>query len=629
MSMIARLLTVIDWLSKILGAITMVMTAILIVVMSYEMVVRRGFDAPTLWAFDISYMLSGIIFVAAVAYALLRNEHVRIDFMSSRLPMRVQHAANLLFYAALFLPAIYILSTTAVGTSLASVCDRRGRARQSVGAGDLAVLLRPCRRSRGIAAADDRRNDPARHAGDRADGGGWIAGADLRRRSRARRHADQSAGADLRRTPGTRRQEDLGKGGENVCYSGGRVDVSSLVRDDLSWLPGRLQPHRHRPCCSATAFSASSFGHQIFGRVVDVAGNFVLIQIPLVRLHGGDLRKLQHLDRLFRALRVWIGRSPGGLSQAVIIMCAIFSASSGTVGACEIVVGLMAIPAMMQAGYKKDLISGTICGGGSLGTIIPPSVTVVVYATVADLPMGDLIAGTMIPGLVNTALFMIYIYVRCRLRPQDGPPVRDDECNVPLGEKLWLLLTALFPCVALIFAVLGTIFMGIASPTESAAIGALGALLLVMAYGDFRWPVVIEAFKRTVLISAMAMAIILGGTVFTSIFMVNGGHTMIREAIQFLDLGVTGTIMAFLTIVFLLGFILEWISILLITIPIFSAVVPQLGIDPLWFAVLVLTILQTSYLTPPMAPSIFYLRSIAPKEITYMDMYRGVIPFLA
>jgi tripartite ATP-independent transporter DctM subunit len=372
-----------------------------------------------------------------------------------------------------------------------------------------------------------------------------------------------------------------------------------------------------------------SFGHQIFGRVVDVAGNFVLIQIPLFVFMGAIFESSSISDRLFRALRVWIGRSPGGLSQAVIIMCAIFSASSGTVGACEIVVGLMAIPAMMQAGYKKDLISGTICGGGSLGTIIPPSVTVVVYATVADLPMGDLIAGTMIPGLVNTALFMIYIYVRCRLRPQDGPPVRDDECNVPLGEKLWLLLTALFPCVALIIAVLGTIFMGIASPTESAAIGALGALLLVMAYGDFTWPVVIQAFKRTVLISAMAMAIILGGTVFTSIFMVNGGHTMIRSAIQFLDLGVTGTIMAFLTIVFVLGFVLEWISILLITIPIFNAVVPQLGIDPLWFAVLVLTILQTSYLTPPMAPSIFYLRSIAPKEITYMDMYRGVIPFLA
>jgi TRAP-type mannitol/chloroaromatic compound transport system permease large subunit len=230
---------------------------------------------------------------------------------------------------------------------------------------------------------------------------------------------------------------------------------------------------------------------------------------------------------------------------------------------------------------------------------------------------------------VNTALFMIYIYLRCKFYPQDAPPLLLDEQDVPWSEKLWLLFTALVPCVALIIAVLGTIFMGIASPTESAAIGALGALLLVVAYGDFTWPVVIEAFRRTVLISAMAMTIILGGTVFTSIFMVNGGHTMIRSAIAALDLGPTGTIMVFLTIVFLLGFILEWISILLITIPIFSAVVPTLGIDPLWFAVLVLTILQTSYLTPPMAPSIFYLRSIAPKEITYMDMYRGVVPFLA
>jgi tripartite ATP-independent transporter DctM subunit len=373
-----------------------------------------------------------------------------------------------------------------------------------------------------------------------------------------------------------------------------------------------------------------AFGYQLWGRVIDIAGNFTLIQIPLFVFMGAIFESSSIADRLFRAMRVWIGGSPGGLAQAVIIMCAIFSASSGTVGACEIVVGLMAIPAMLKAGYKKDLISGTICGGGSLGTIIPPSVTVVVYATIADISMGDLIAGTMIPGLVNTAIFMIYIYVRCRMNPQDAPPLDDPELiNMPLREKLWLLLTALVPCVLLIFAVLGTIFMGIASPTESAAVGALGALLLVVAYGDFKWSVVIEGFRRTVLISAMTMTIILGGTIFTSIFMVNGGHTAIREAIQFLNLDKTGTIIVFLAIVFVLGFILEWISILLITVPIFNAVVVQMGIDPLWFAVLVLTVLQTSYLTPPMAPSIFYLRSIAPKEITYMDMYKGVVPFVA
>lgn len=372
----------------------------------------------------------------------------------------------------------------------------------------------------------------------------------------------------------------------------------------------------------------TGFGNQLFGRVVDVAGNFVLIQIPLFVFMGALFESSSIATRLFTAMRVWVGRSPGGLAQAVIIMCAIFSASSGTVGACEIVVGLMAIPAMLKAGYRKDLISGTICGGGSLGTIIPPSVTVVVYATVADLPMGDVIAGTVFPGLINTALFMLYIYIRCRLRPQDGPPLPAEELAMPLKEKLWLLLTALFPCVALIFAVLGTIFMGIASPTKSAAIGALGTLLLVIAYGDFSWQVLYNAFERTILISAMAMTIILGGTIFTSIFMINGGHTMIKEAVQFFSLGTTGTIIVFLTIVFILGFMLEWISILLITVPIFTAVLPGLGIDPLWFSVLVLTVLQTSYLTPPMAPSIFYLRSIAPKEITYMDMYRGVIPFV-
>jgi tripartite ATP-independent transporter DctM subunit len=372
-----------------------------------------------------------------------------------------------------------------------------------------------------------------------------------------------------------------------------------------------------------------AFGYQLWGRVIDIAGNFTLIQIPLFVFMGAIFESSSISTRLFHAMRVCIGPHAGGLSQAVIIMCAIFSASSGTVGACEIVVGLMAIPAMLEAGYKKDLISGTICGGGSLGTIIPPSVTVVVYATIADISMGDLIAGTVIPGLINTAFFMLYIYIRCKMHPEDGPPLTDPELlNMPLGQKLWLLSTALLPCVLLIFAVLGTIFVGIASPTESAAVGALGALLLVIAYGDFKWDVVIEGFRRTVLVSAMAMALILGGTIFTSIFMVNGGHTAIREAIQFLELGPTSTVFVFLLVIFLLGFILEWISILLIAVPIFNSVVIQLGIDPLWFAVLALTVLQTSYLSPPMGPSIFYLRSIAPKEISYLDMYRGVTPFV-
>jgi tripartite ATP-independent transporter DctM subunit len=373
-----------------------------------------------------------------------------------------------------------------------------------------------------------------------------------------------------------------------------------------------------------------NLGLQMHGKLLDVSSNFVLVAIPLFIFMGAMLERARIAENLLAALRLSLGRLPGGLGVSVIVMCAIFAASSGIVGAVEIVVGLMAIPAMMTAGYRKDLISGTICGGGSLGTIIPPSIVVVIYATITDLSIGDLLAGILIPGVIMTALFILYVVLRCMLRPEDGPPVSSAElASIGIGDKLLLLAKSLVPCVALILAVLGSIFAGIASPTEAAAVGALGAVLLTAAYGQLTWPTFVDALRRTVTITAMTILIIVGGTIFTSSFLVNGGSQVVRGLLEGLSIGPQGTVLLFLLIIFLLGFVLDWISIILITIPIFNVAIRQLGIDPVWFAVMVCVVLQTSYLTPPMAPSIFYLRSIAPRDIDYMDMYRGVVPFVA
>jgi tripartite ATP-independent transporter DctM subunit len=370
-------------------------------------------------------------------------------------------------------------------------------------------------------------------------------------------------------------------------------------------------------------------GIQMYGRLLDVASNFVLVAIPLFIFMGALLERSQIAEKLLQALRLFLGRFPGGLSVSAVIICAIFAASSGIVGAVEIVVGLMAVPTMMAAGYKKDLVCGTICGGGSLGTIIPPSVIVVIYASITDLSIGDLLAGILIPGLIMTVLFLVYIVGRCIIRPEDGPPVSREELDrTSFRQKLWLLVTALLPCVGLIVAVLGSIFAGIASPTEAAAVGALGAMLLAVAYGQFSRSVLVEALNRTVTVTAMTMMIIVGGTIFTSSFLINGGSGVVRSLINSMSLGPNGTLFLFLFVIFILGFLLDWISILLITIPIFNPVIAAAGIDPVWFAVMVCVVLQTSYLTPPMAPSIFYLQSIAPKSITLGDMYRGVIPFV-
>jgi tripartite ATP-independent transporter DctM subunit len=288
----------------------------------------------------------------------------------------------------------------------------------------------------------------------------------------------------------------------------------------------------------------------------------------------------------------------------------------------------MAIPAMLGAGYSKDLAAGTVCAGGSLGTTIPPSVVIIVYASITEMSVGDLFAGILIPAGVMVGLFLLYIIGRCLLQKDAGPGLTDPVDQVNLSAKLWLALTALLPASLLVLAVLGSIFAGIAAPTEAAAVGALGSVILSIAYRQFSFTVLKEAVTQTIKISSMVMLIVLGGTLFASIFIVQGGDDLVSQIVEGNGLGPTQVIVLFLVVVFILGFVLDWISVLIIVLPIADPIIRAAEVDPLWFGVMVCIILQTSYLTPPMAPSIFYLRSIAPREITYLDMYKGVAPFV-
>lgn len=368
---------------------------------------------------------------------------------------------------------------------------------------------------------------------------------------------------------------------------------------------------------------------QLFGKLLEVASSYALAAIPLFVFMGAILERSGIAERLFETMRLWMGRLPGGLALATMAMAGIFAATTGIVGAVEIVIGLMAIPVMRNYAYDKGLISGTICAGGSLGTMIPPSVTIIIYGSVAQISIGQLFAGVLIPGVLMIGLFMAYIAIRCLLRPQDGPPMSKEEATVPFSVKLKATFSSFLPAVALITAVLGSILAGIASPTEAAAMGALGSLLLALCYGRLNFKMLYASLEQTVKINAMILFIVLGGQMFTSIFYLHGGGQMVSDIINFFALGPTGIIILMLTIVFALGFVLEWISIILIVLPIFNPITQAAGIDPLWFAVMMIIIMQTSYLTPPVAPAIFYLRSIAPREITYQDMFRGVVPFVA
>lgn len=382
---------------------------------------------------------------------------------------------------------------------------------------------------------------------------------------------------------------------------------------------------------------AAFFGYLTFGDVViyqfvekvdEVAGNFVLAAVPLFVFMGSMLERSGIAERLFEAVHLWTRRLPGGLALGTVFMCVIFAASTGVIGATETVVGLLAIPVMMKHQYNKALISGTICAGGSLGTIIPPSVVVILMGPIANVSVGDLFMGMVFPGLSMAGLYLLYILVRCILRPQDGSLQMSDEVLPTKNERLWITLTAFVPASLMIMAVLGSIMFGLASPTEAAAMGAAGSVLLAAGYRSLSWQALSGALMNTARVTSMILTILLAGSMFSGVFVSAGGMGLTSDLIEAANLDPWATLALFLVIVFIAGFALEWISILLIFLPIFIPVVVQMGFDPVWFCICFLIVIQTSYLSPPMAPAVFYLRGIAPKEITLPDMYRGVVPFI-
>jgi len=391
------------------------------------------------------------------------------------------------------------------------------------------------------------------------------------------------------------------------------------------------------PVAFCMMVTAVLFGLVIFGdrvvfqfveKIEDIASNFVLAAVPLFVFMGAMLEKSGIADRLFEAVHIWTRRLPGGLAIATVLMCIIFAASSGVIGATESVVGLLTIPIMLRYGYDRGLISGTICAGGSLGTIIPPSVVAVVMGPLADVSVGDLLYGMVFPGFVMGGLYLTYILAVTILRPEMGPRIPPEPGDPTFVEKVWISVRNLVPPVLMIFAVLGSIMLGWASPTEAAAVGALSSVGLTLLYRRFSFGGLWEAIIKTLKITTMIMTVLLAGTLFTGVFVGGGGINTANQAIKAMHLAPWMLLALMMLILFIAGFFLDWISIVLIFVPIFVPLIKTAGFDPVWFCILFLIMIQTSYLTPPMAPAIFYLRAVAPASITIHHMYRGVVPFI-
>ncbi|MEE9911659.1 MAG: TRAP transporter large permease subunit [Deltaproteobacteria bacterium] len=381
----------------------------------------------------------------------------------------------------------------------------------------------------------------------------------------------------------------------------------------------------------ATVFGIIFVGPQISNifmlRMHVAFSDSTLIAIPLFIFMGIVIEKSGIAARLFDAMYVMLGGLRGGLAMSTVAASTIFAAATGVVGATVTTMGIIAMPAMLKYKYNKPLACGAICAGGALGILIPPSIMILVYAPTANVSVGALLIGAFLPGVILSALYLLYIGMVCFLKPEMGPAIHED-LRVPLAKKLQMLVTSVLPVCILILAVLGAIFFGIAAPTEAAAFGAFAAVIMAAAYKALNWQVIKEASFSTAKASAMVYMVFIGASFFTSVFMRLGCGDIVEEMVLALPFGKWGVMVAMWTIIVIMGAFLDWIGIVMIVVPLFSPIALKLGFDPIWFALMNIVVLQTSFLTPPFAYTIFYLKGVAPPEITLNHIYKGVVPFI-
>ncbi|MEP9379833.1 TRAP transporter large permease subunit [Aquabacter sp. CN5-332] len=364
-------------------------------------------------------------------------------------------------------------------------------------------------------------------------------------------------------------------------------------------------------------------------RTYSVMANDVLISIPLFLFMGYVVERANILDRLFRAIQLAAGWVPGSLAVATLVTCAMFATATGIVGAVVTLMGLLAFPAMLRAGYDTKLAAGVVCAGGCLGILIPPSVMLILYGATAGVSVVKLYAAAFMPGLMLTGLYMLYVIIRAMLNPALAPKLPPEAKASSVWEILGALASSFFPLAVLITGVLGAIVFGLATPSEAAAVGAGGAILLAVAYRSFSINKLKESVFLTARASAMVCWLFVGSAVFSAMFALLGGQQLVENFVLSLNLGSVGFLLLTQAIIFVLGWPLEWTEIIVIFLPIFLPLLDNFGVDPIFFGILVALNLQTSFLSPPVAMAPFYLKGVAPKHVSIDEIFSGVMPFLA
>jgi len=386
---------------------------------------------------------------------------------------------------------------------------------------------------------------------------------------------------------------------------------------------------------TSLVFGLIGFGWSFFDllplRIWGRMGNVTLIAVPLFVFMGVMLERSGLAEELLNTMGILFGRLRGGLAMSVVVVGALLGASTGIVGATVVTMGLLAVPTMLRRGYQKELATGTVSASGTLGQIIPPSIVLVLIGDIVGVSVGDLFMGAVFPGLILVGLFILYILIVSYFRPGIAPAIPKEELDAISRRQLMIrMCKALFPPLFLMVAVLGTIFAGVASPTEAAAVGAVGASLLTIANKKFNMDLLRQVMLTTVRLTCMVFIILCGAAAFGLVFRGLNGDEIVREFLGGLSAVYSkGAVLAIvMAVIFFVGFFLDFIEITFIHVPVLAPIMIEMGFDPIWFCILLAVNLQTSFMTPPFGFSLFYLKAVTPPEITTGHIYRGIIPFV-
>ena len=390
------------------------------------------------------------------------------------------------------------------------------------------------------------------------------------------------------------------------------------------------------PMAFALGFVAVGFAYAFFGwsalqlissRIYGFVSVYVLIAVPMFLLMATIMDRSGVARDLYDAMSIWAGGLPGGIAVMTLVAAVFMAATTGIIGGEIILLGLVALPQMLRLGYDKNLAIGTICAGGSLGTMIPPSIVLIFYGLTANVSIGDLFMAVVLPGLLLAGIYLVYILVRCALQPELGPPLPAVERDIPLREKLGRLKGLILP-MGVAFGVLGAIYTGTAAVTEAAAVGVAGTILAAWVRGTLSWGLLRDCVQQTMSTCGLLLWLTFGATALIGVYNLLGGIRFMQEAMTDLPFQPIVIVLLMMAILIVLGLFMDWVGILLLTMPIFVPIVENLGYDPIWFGILFCMNMQISYLSPPFGPAAFYLKGVAPPEISLQDIYRALWPFM-